>query len=101
MLVIYQRIITAVEMSDCNHIKSSLPYHYLLYGKRCSLTEQARDIMRDNPYRSILGTILYQMTRTKQNLLIATSILGKFQNDPGKKIENATAAFLIPRRYSL
>ena len=77
-----KKLIEAAGMTNCKSAKSPL-LHHPLYAKRETLTETALAKMDDKPFLSLLGGLLYLSTRTRPDVTTVTSMLAKFQNDPG------------------
>lgn len=77
------RLVESSGMAQCKPVKSPLPLAHPLYDERRKLTESEVKEMVNKPYRSILGALLYLSTRSRPDLAVAVSLLGKYQSEPG------------------
>ena len=59
-----------------------LPLSHCLYEKTEEPTSEDSDEMRNVPYRSVLGSLLYLATRSLPDIATAVSMLAKFQEKP-------------------
>lgn len=59
-----------------------LPLSHCLYEKTEETTDEDSDEMRNVPYRSVLGSLLYLATKTRPDLATTVSMLSKFQEMP-------------------
>lgn len=78
-----KRLIDSVGMADAKPKRIVLPLGHILYEKITPTTEEDKRVMKDKPYRKVLGALLCLSTRTRPDISIAVSLLGKFQADPG------------------
>ena len=78
-----ERLIKAASMEKAKACLTPLPLAHCLYQERKPTTAEDRLLMRNKPYRELLGTLLYLATRTRPDIATAVSMLGKFQADPG------------------
>lgn len=78
-----ERLVKAASMMDCKPVRSPLPLSHPLYEERTPLSDKESSEMQSKPYRSLLGALLYLSTRTRPDLAVAVSLLGKYQAEPG------------------
>ena len=50
---------------------------------QCPTTAEDREKMKDVPYASAIGSIMYAMLCTRPDVCLAISIAGRYQNNPG------------------
>ena len=70
-----------------NAKKGSLP---ILKGRKlskaqCPLTDEEIENMKDVPYASAMGSIMYAMLCMRPDVALAISMAGRFQSNPGKE----------------
>lgn len=68
-----EKMLNRFQMSDCNPVKTPLEKGLLLHEDGESTNE---------PYRELLGTIMYIMLCTRPDLCFPVSYLGRFQQKP-------------------
>ena len=49
----------------------------------CSTTAEDREKMKDVPYASAIGSIMYAMLCTRPDVCLAISLARRYQSDPG------------------
>ena len=69
--------------SDCNPVGTPLPTSIKLSKAMGPKTPQEVELMRDIPYLSVLGSVLYLATMTRPDISYAVSFLGRFSANPG------------------
>ena len=77
-----EKIVELAGMSNAKPTKSPLPLSHLLYEEKKKPSPKDITMMRDVPYRQVLGSLLFLATRTRPDLATAVSMLGKFQENP-------------------
>lgn len=77
------QIMEIAGITSAKAVKSPLPISHALYEAKREFSDQEREEMKNVPYRTILGSLLYLATRTRPNLCTAVLILAKYQEDPG------------------
>ena len=50
---------------------------------QCPTTAEDREKMKDVPYASAIGSIMYAMLCTRPDLCLAISLAGRYQSNPG------------------
>src|SRR5512146_3578961 len=50
---------------------------------QCPTTAEDRENMKDVPYASAIGSIMYAMLCTRPDVCLAISLAGRYQSDPG------------------
>ena len=50
---------------------------------QCPTTAEHREKMKDVPYASAIGSIMYAMLCTRPDVCLAISIVGRYQSNPG------------------
>ena len=52
---------------------------------QCPVTDEEIENMKDIPYASAVGSIMYAMLCTRPDVALAISMAGRFQSNPGKE----------------
>ena len=50
---------------------------------QCPTTAEDREKMKDVPYTSAIGSIMYAMLCTRPDVCLAISLAGRYQSNPG------------------
>ena len=50
---------------------------------QCTITAEDREKMKDVPYASAIGSIMYAMLCTRPDVCLAISLAGRYQSNPG------------------
>ena len=50
---------------------------------QCPTTAEDREKMKDVPYASAIGSIMYSMLCTRPDVCLAISLAGRYQSNPG------------------
>ena len=66
-----------------------LPIGIVLDNNMSPKTDSERQEIRDKPYRSVLGSIMWGQLATRPDLSFSVSLLARFQADPGVEHWNA------------
>ena len=61
---------------------------------QCPVTDEEIEKMKDIPYASAVGSIMYAMLCTCPDVALATSLAGRFQSNPGMEHWKAVKAIL-------
>ncbi|CAL9019283.1 unnamed protein product [Prunus brigantina] len=54
-----------------------------LKKEHCPKNKEEEDEIRNNPYASLVGSIIYAQVCTRPNLALCISKIGRFQSNPG------------------
>ena len=66
---------------------------------QCPTTTEDREKIKDVPYASAIGSIMYAMLCTRQDVSLAISMAGRFQSNPGMEHWTAVKNMLkYPKR---
>ena len=77
-----ESVVEAACMSTAKPAPAPLPLAHPLYEVRRAPTAAEEEQMRDVPFCSILGALLYLSTRRRPDIVTAVSMLAKFQAEP-------------------
>lgn len=66
-------------------IISPLVGHFKLSPKQSSTTEKEKQDMKNVPYKSAMGNLMYAMMCTRPNITCAVGVVSQFLSNSGKK----------------
>lgn len=78
-----ERILQKYGMQDCAPKSTPLPVGVTYTASSSPLSNTDRYFMRDKPYNSAIGLIMYLMIVTRPDLAFAVNILSAFASNPG------------------
>ncbi|CAL9017000.1 unnamed protein product [Prunus brigantina] len=61
---------------------------------QCPVTDFEIEAMKDKPYASLVGSVMYAQVCTRPDLAFALSVIGRFQSNPGIAYWNASKKVL-------
>ena len=67
-----------------------------LSSAQCPTTVEDREKMKDVPYASAIGSIMYAMLCTRPDVNLAVSLVGRYQSNPGMEHWTAVKNILSP-----
>ncbi|XP_043705466.1 secreted RxLR effector protein 161-like [Telopea speciosissima] len=70
-------------MSQCSGNDAPISKGDKLNKQQCSKNNLERDSMKDKPYTSAMGSLMYAQVRTRPDITFAVSVLKRFQFDAG------------------
>jgi hypothetical protein len=74
---------------DCNPVPTPVMANLKLSTSMCALSLDDIHYMKDKPYRSVVGSLMYLMTGTRPDLAYLVQQLSQFLNNPGPEHWNA------------
>ncbi|KAI5337606.1 hypothetical protein L3X38_016877 [Prunus dulcis] len=77
-----ERVLKCFDMSMCSGQKVPLAKGDLK-KEHCPKNKEEEDEMRNKPYASLVGSIMYAQVCTRPDLALCISKMGRFQSDPG------------------
>lgn len=80
-----EKIVETAGMEESKPVSCPLPLSHPLYEDREEPSVEEKTFMRREPYRKILGSLLFLTTRNRPDIMAAVSMLAKFQSDPSVK----------------
>ena len=79
----WEHVINRFNLENITPRNTPLPTGIILDNNMSPKTESERKEMKDKPYRSILGSIMWGQLATRPDLSFAVSLLARFQANPG------------------
>ncbi|KAL0411894.1 UNVERIFIED_CONTAM: Retrovirus-related Pol polyprotein from transposon TNT 1-94 [Sesamum latifolium] len=70
-------------MKDCSPSVAPIVKGDKLHLNQCPMNDLEREQMKDIPYASAIGSLMYAQVCTKSDIAFAMGILGRFQSNPG------------------
>ena len=80
------RLVEFAGLKTSKPAPTPLPLSHCLYEKTEEPTDDEVDEMRNVPFRSVLGSLLYLATRSRPDISTAVSMLAKFQDKPTPRL---------------
>lgn len=79
-----EKIIRAANLENSKPITTPLPLSHCFYEPMKNSPDNEAEFMSTVPYRNVLGSLILLSTRTRPDISTAVSMLGKFQEKPGR-----------------
>ena len=71
-------------MTKCNPVISPCVNHFKLFLVGCPKSDKEKEEMRDVPYASAVGSLMYAMVCTRPDSAYAVGMVSRFLSNPGK-----------------
>ncbi|PRQ16639.1 putative RNA-directed DNA polymerase [Rosa chinensis] len=78
------RVLERFNMDGAKVVSIPLAAHYQLSAKQRPSSQKEIDAMKDVPYASAVGCLMYAMICTRPDLAQALSVVSKYMSNPGK-----------------
>jgi hypothetical protein len=78
-------ILARFNMSDCKPVTTPCDSSIVLSKSMSPVTVEEQEAMRDVPYSSGVGSLMYAMTATRPDIAFAVSVLSAFMANPGER----------------
>ena len=79
----WEHVIARFNLEHVTPRNTPLPPGIVLDNSMSPKTDSERDKMKDKPYRSVLGSVMWGQLATRPDLSFSVSLLARFQADPG------------------
>ncbi|CAM8991919.1 unnamed protein product [Rhodiola kirilowii] len=80
-----EKVITKFGMSKAKTVLTPLAQHFKLHKDHSPQTETKVYDMKDIPYSSVVGSLMYTMVCTRPDLAHSVSVVSRFMANPGKE----------------
>ncbi|KAB2604291.1 retrotransposon protein [Pyrus ussuriensis x Pyrus communis] len=77
------RVTKRFNMDKCSNGELPIGKGDKLSSDQCPKNELENEGMKDKPYASLVGSLMYAQVCTRPDLAFAVSVLGRFQSNPG------------------
>ena len=84
-----KKVLARFNMEDSKHVSTPLSAHFQLSKSLEPTTDDDFNYMREIPYSSAVGSIMYAMVCTRPDLAHAIGVISRFMGNPGKGHWNA------------
>jgi hypothetical protein len=78
------RVLQRFNMDEAKVVSTPLAAHFQLSAKQRPSSQKEIDEMKDVPYASAVGCLMYAMICTRPDLAQALSVVSKYMSNPGK-----------------
>ncbi|CAL1383495.1 unnamed protein product [Linum trigynum] len=80
-----ERVLERFNMSKAKAVSTPLGGHLKLSVKHCPTSDEEKEAMKNVPYASIVGSLMYAMVCTRPDIAHAVGIVSRFLSNPGKE----------------
>ncbi|KAL0462713.1 UNVERIFIED_CONTAM: Retrovirus-related Pol polyprotein from transposon TNT 1-94 [Sesamum latifolium] len=77
------KVLERFRMKDCSPSVAPIVKDDKLHLNQCPRNDLEREQMRDIPYASAIGSLMYAQVCTRPDIAFAVGMLGRFQSNPG------------------
>jgi Reverse transcriptase (RNA-dependent DNA polymerase) len=84
-----QSILTRFRMEDCKPVKTPQEPGLKLSKDMCPTSDAEKEDMKNVPYRSAVGCLMYLMVATRPDIATAVGVASQFLENPGRQHWNA------------
>ncbi|BBG92832.1 transposable element gene [Prunus dulcis] len=81
-----EKVLKRFNMGNCTGCDVPFSKGDKLSSEQSPKTEQERQEMKDKPYASLVGSLMYAQVCTRPDLAFCISVLGRFQSNPGAAV---------------
>ncbi|CAH9096877.1 unnamed protein product [Cuscuta epithymum] len=80
-----EKMLNRFNMSNCKSVSTPLGAHFKLSSDSCPKTDADLIYMKNVPYSSAVGSLMYAMVCTRPDLAYAVSVVSRYMHNPGKE----------------
>ncbi|WOH01606.1 hypothetical protein DCAR_0520990 [Daucus carota subsp. sativus] len=80
-----ERVIKRFNMKNAKPVGTPLSNHFKLSKKSCPSTEKEKKMMKDVPYSSAVGSLMYAMVCTRPDIAHAVGVVSRYLSNPGRE----------------
>ncbi|CAL1379209.1 unnamed protein product [Linum trigynum] len=80
-----ERVLERFNMSKAKAVSTPLGGHFKLSVKHCPTSDEEKEAMKNVPYASVVGSLMYVMVCTRPDIAHAVGIVSRFLSNPGKE----------------
>ena len=82
---IHREVLERFGMKDSKPVGSPLANHFRLCVEQCPKSDEEKKKMKNVPYASVVGSLMYAMVCTRPEIAYAVGITSRFLANPGKE----------------
>ena len=79
------KVLDRFGMADAKPVSTPLADHFKLSLAMCPKTQEEQDYMKNIPYSSAVGSLMYAMVCTRPDIAQAVGVVSRFMSNPGKQ----------------
>ena len=79
-----EKVLERFNISNCKPVSTSLATHFKLNSDKCPTSEKDKEEMKKVPYASSVGSLMYVMVCTRENIARAVGVVSRFLSNLGK-----------------
>lgn len=79
-----KKIVDRFGMTEAKSVCVPLASHCQLSSKLCPKTQEDQEFMKNIPYKSVVGSLMYAMVSTHLDIAHAVGVVSRFMSNPGK-----------------
>ncbi|CAN0919974.1 Retrovirus-related Pol polyprotein from transposon TNT 1-94 [Linum grandiflorum] len=80
-----EKVLERFKMSKAKAVSTPLAGHFNLSSKHCPTSEEEKEAMKNVPYASAVGSLMYAMVCTRPDIAHAFGVVSRFLSNPGKE----------------
>ncbi|CAL1369479.1 unnamed protein product [Linum trigynum] len=80
-----ERFLERINMSKAKAVSTPLGGHFKLCVKHCPTSDEEKEAMKNVPYASVVGSLMYAMVCTRPDIAHVVGIVSRFLSNPGKE----------------
>lgn len=84
-----EKVLDRFNMGKAKEVSTPLAGHFKLSVKQCPTSEKDKEEMKNVPYASVVGSLMYAMVCTRPDIAHAVGVVSRFLSNPGKEHWNA------------
>ena len=79
-----KKVLERFNMAKCKSVNTPLVCHFKLNSAQCPTSEEEQERMKQIPYASPVGCLMYAMVCTRLDIAHAVGVVSCFLSNPGK-----------------
>jgi Reverse transcriptase (RNA-dependent DNA polymerase) len=79
-----EKVLERFNMAKCKPVTTPLASHFKLINDGCPKDDKEEEEMRNVPYASAVGSLIYAMVCTRSDIAHAVGVVSRFLSNPGK-----------------
>ena len=80
-----EKVLERFGMKNAKPVGSPLANHFRLCVEQCPKSDEEKDTMKDVPYASAVGSLMYAMVCTRPDIAYVVGIMSRFITNLGKE----------------
>ena len=80
-----EKVLKKFNMNNAKPVTSPLPVHMKLSSEQCPTTDENKKTMKNVPYSSAVGSLMYTMVCTRSDIAHAVGVVSRIMSNPRKE----------------